>query len=160
MHLSFWNTDPVNGAYHRAKFPHNLHRTILLNLKRSELAKLGEDFVSKSAELAGWTITHRSLRRTGFELDLVALREAAVRVIEVKTIRNRQQDPDLELTAQWLNQRKVQAMRRGCQFVLHRSKGAGFSFDSLSCELITANFRTDGSIILYRWPNACELHDL
>jgi Holliday junction resolvase-like predicted endonuclease len=160
MHLSFWNKDPVNGAYHRATFSHSLQPSVLMNLKRLELARLGEDFVGKSAELAGWTITHRSLRRTGFELDLVALREATARVIEVKTIRNRQKDPDLELTAQWLNQRKVQAMRRGCQFVLQSLKGAGFSFDSLSCELITANFRTDGSVTLYRWPNACELSDL
>jgi Holliday junction resolvase-like predicted endonuclease len=160
MHLSFWNTDPVNGAYHRATFSHSLQPSVLMNLKRLELARLGEDFVGKSAELAGWTITHRSLRRTGFELDLVALREGAVRVLEVKTIRNRQQDPDLELTAQWLNQRKVQAMRRGCQFVLQSLKGEGFSFDSLSCELITANFRIDGSVTLYRWPNACELSDL
>lgn len=160
MHLSFWNTDPVNGAYHRATFSHSLQPSVLMNLKRLELARLGEDFVGKSAELAGWTLTHRSLRRTGFELDLVALREGAVRVLEVKTIRNRQQDPDLELTAQWLNQRKVQAMRRGCQFVLQSLKGEGFSFDSLSCELITANFRTDGSVTLYRWPNACELSDL
>ena len=160
MHLSFWNTEPVNGAYHRTRFLHSLHQTILLNLTRSELARLGEDFVGKSAERAGWTIIYRSLRRTGFELDLVVVRDATVRVLEVKTIRNRHQDPDLELTAGWLNQRKVQAVRRGCQFVVQTFKNGGLSFDSLSCELITANFGTDGSVTLYRWPNACELSDL
>jgi Holliday junction resolvase-like predicted endonuclease len=156
MHLAFWNTNPVNGAYHRTRFSHSLQRTILLKLKRSELARLGEDFVGKSVELAGWTIIHRNLRRTGFELDLVILRETTVRLLEVKTIRNRHQDPDLELTAGWLNHKKVQAIHRGCQFVIQALKNADFSFDSLSCELITANFRTDGSVTLYRWPNACE----
>lgn len=160
MLLSFWNTDPTNGAYHRAKFTHGLDRTILLNLKRSELAKLGEDFVGKSTQLAGWTIIHQNLRRIGFELDLVIVQGASVRVLEIKTIRNRRQDPDLELTAGWLNHRKVEAVRRGCQFLRQSLMIADFSFDSLSCELITANFRVDGSLTLYRWPNACELTHL
>lgn len=160
MHPAFWNTIPTNGAYHRARFPLNLQAKGLLELTRSELARLGEDFVGKSAELAGWTIIHRGLRRAGFELDLVILRDATVRVLEVKTIRNRHQDPDLELTAGWLNHRKVQAMRRGCKFVLQSFKSAGFDFHSLSCELITANLRTDGTVTLYRWPNACDLPDL
>jgi Holliday junction resolvase-like predicted endonuclease len=157
MDLSFWNTDPTNGAYHRAKFFHSLQPSVLMNLKRLELARLGEDFVEKSVELAGWTVVHRSLRRTGFELDLVVLRDASVRVLEVKTIRNRHEDPDLDLTARWLNQRKVQAVRRGCQFVFQSYLKADFVLDSLSFELISANMHTDGSVTLYRWPNACDL---
>lgn len=160
MHLPFWNTSPSNGAYHRANFPFSFHPKALLSLKRSELARLGEQFVGKSAELAGWTVIHRGLRRTGFELDLVVLRESVVRVLEVKTIRNRHRDPDLEQTLRWLNQRKVRAIYRGCQFLQQSFINADFDFVSLSCELIAANMQSDGSVILYRWPNAHELLEL
>jgi putative endonuclease len=56
--------------------------------KHNELGKAGEEAAVKYLEGKGYVIRHRNWRYLHFELDIVAYKDGAVRVIEVKTRSN------------------------------------------------------------------------
>ncbi|MCR5574342.1 MAG: YraN family protein [Bacteroidaceae bacterium] len=53
--------------------------------EHNELGKVGEDAAVKYLEKKGFVILHRNWRFKHLELDIIALKDGEVRVIEVKT---------------------------------------------------------------------------
>jgi Holliday junction resolvase-like predicted endonuclease len=154
---NFWNIEPKNGSYHVADHRHAISADVLGKLKRSEAAKLGETLTESWANSAGWRTLYQGLRHVGFELDLVLRKERVVRIIEVKTLRQTKFTPDLDLICGLMNKRKIQALKRGANFLLTTLEQQKLLVEQISCELVVVNLKAHGEVVVYRWPDACVL---
>ena len=84
--------------------------------RKQELGKLGEDLVAGKLADSGWQILSRNFRGTGFELDIVALKNGTLICVEVKTRSFgsfREEEPDL---ARIVPPRKIEFLKRGLDY--------------------------------------------
>jgi putative endonuclease len=156
---SFWDKVSRKG-FEQIEVTHNWSTSLLRTLDRKLLGKLGENIVSKWAQLDGFVILHRSFRHTGFELDLVIQRDSWINILEVKTRLNPSHAPDMNITQGWINKRKRSALLRGMTFLSDTiSDGIG-SVETITIDLVAIDiYDFQRKIKAYRWPNVICLKD-
>lgn len=149
----FWSNNSRSGIQ-EIEVSHRWPAALLQNLDRQQLGALGERIASKWAQLGGFKILHKSLRHTGFELDLVIQRMTAVHVLEIKTRLNPHEAPDMNLTQGWMNKRKMAAIMRGMNYLSETIPSGFGSIESLILDLIAIDIDDKSQKIrAYRWPN-------
>ena len=153
----FWNSRPINGAYHHVTRPHRWENEFIGKLDLQEIARLGENVAAKWAEVAGWSVLERQKRNRGFELDLVLRRGSFLRVVEVKTRVFPKGAPDMNTTEAWLGFKKRQALQRGVHFILRGLGTEAKSLSSITCDLVAVDILKTRQIAVYRWPDAVPL---
>jgi len=153
----FWNLAPNNGSFNSEVISHQINHEFLRTIDRFSLSKLGETIAANWALAAGWSLKRQRLRRCGFELDLVIQKNHVFKIVEVKTRLYPIRTPDLELTVNWMNHKKVSALRRGAAFWLQECAYQKVRVESLECDLVAIDFKANQTIFAYRWPGACEI---
>jgi Holliday junction resolvase-like predicted endonuclease len=153
----FWNNDSRKGLQ-QIEVEHRWPASLLQNIDRKVLGRLGENIVSKWAQLLDFKVLYRSLRHTGFELDLVLQRNSSINVLEIKTRLNPLHAPDMNTTQGWMNERKKNAIVRGLHF-LSESLPDGFHLiESVSVDLVAIDIEVGSKKIrAYRWPNILNI---
>ena len=142
------------AAIESVSLRHRWSETILKNLNQKSLGQLGENIVAKWAEQDGFTLLFRNLRHTGFELDIVFQRAAAVYIAEIKTRLNPNVAPDMNTTSSWMCRSKYDALKRGMFYVSNQLKSRGNHYQSISVDLIAVDiYSWKHELKAYRWSN-------
>ena len=86
-----------------------------INMKTTELGKIGEEFAANLLELQGYRILERNFRcRTG-EIDLIAEKDGEISFVEVKTRRSAR----FGRPAEAVSTEKQRRMRKTAEFYLN-----------------------------------------
>ena len=85
-------------------------------MKKSEIGKIGEDYVCSYLEKSGYTIVSRNYRIKGGEIDIIARYNGVIIFLEVKFLTTSVYGSPLEA----VNWRKQSQIRKVAQFYLMR----------------------------------------
>ena len=106
----------------------------------------GEQAAAEWLIANGFELLHRNWRSGRYELDIVALREGVLHVVEVKCRRSGALSPPEEA----MTPRKFAALMRAAE---HYVALYGFDTDT-QFDLVTVEYRPDGECDLHYFPNA------
>ena len=85
-----------------------------INMKTTELGKIGEEFAANLLELQGYRILERNFRCRMGEIDLIAEKDGEISFVEVKTRRSAR----FGMPAEAVGAEKQRRMRRTAEFYL------------------------------------------
>ena len=124
-------------------------------MQSREAGLRGEQAAAEWLIANGFELLHRNWRSGRYELDIVALREGVLHVVEVKCRRSGALSPPEEA----MTPRKFAALMRATE---HYVALYGFDTDT-QFDLVTVEYRPDGECDLHYFPNASQdnvNHDL
>ncbi len=117
-----------------------------LAVQSREAGLRGEQAAAEWLIANGFELLHRNWRSGRYELDIVALREGVLHVVEVKCRRSGALSPPEEA----MTPRKFAALMRAAE---HYVALYGFDTDT-QFDLVTVEYRPDGECDLHYFPNA------
>lgn len=117
-----------------------------LAVQSREAGLRGEQAAAEWLIANGFELLHRNWRSGRYELDIVALREGVLHVVEVKCRRSGALSPPEEA----MTPRKFAALMRAAE---HYVALYGFDTDT-QFDLVTVEYRPDGKCDLHYFPNA------
>ena len=115
-------------------------------MQSREAGLRGEQAAAEWLIANGFELLHRNWRSGRYELDIVALREGVLHVVEVKCRRSGALSPPEEA----MTPRKFAALMRAAE---HYVALYGFDTDT-QFDLVTVEYRPDGECDLHYFPNA------
>ena len=115
-------------------------------MQSREAGLRGEQAAAEWLIANGFELLHRNWRSGRYELDIVALREGVLHVVEVKCRRSGALSPPEEA----MTPRKFAALMRAAE---HYVALYGFDTDT-QFDLVTVESRPDGECDLHYFPNA------
>ena len=121
-----------------------------LAVQSREAGLRGEQAAAEWLIANGFELLHRNWRSGRYELDIVALREGVLHVVEVKCRRSGALSPPEEA----MTPRKFAALMRAAE---HYVALYGFDTDT-QFDLVTVEYRPDGECDLHYFPNAMTPH--
>lgn len=86
-----------------------------INMKTTELGKIGEEFAANLLELQGYRILERNFRCRMGEIDLIAEKDGEISFVEVKTRKSAR----FGRPAEAVNSEKQRRMRKAAEFYLN-----------------------------------------